>query len=109
MIKRIIRELVHDSDFWFDNHWVVDSTPVPGGMSRPTMQRSDLTTVDAATSFLPVAWRLVLMGLGVGGGGDAHDRDRGQLRAAPPGRDSRGGQQRVPSGGCGDVSTDVAR
>ena len=42
LIKRFIRELVHDSDFWFDNHWIVDSTPVPCGMSRPTVQRSDL-------------------------------------------------------------------
>lgn len=42
LIKRIIRELVHDSDFWFDNQWIVDSTPVPCGMSRPTVQRSDL-------------------------------------------------------------------
>lgn len=42
LIKRIIRELAHDSDFWLDNHWIVDSTPVPCGMSRPTVQRSDL-------------------------------------------------------------------
>ncbi|MEU5417578.1 IS982 family transposase, partial [Streptomyces clavifer] len=31
-----------DSDFWFDNHWIADSTPVPCGMSRPTVQRSNL-------------------------------------------------------------------
>jgi hypothetical protein len=42
LVKRIIRELAMDSDFWFDNHWIVDSTPVPCGMSRPTVQRSDL-------------------------------------------------------------------
>ncbi|MBF9134821.1 IS982 family transposase, partial [Plantactinospora sp. S1510] len=42
MIKRVIRALARDSDFWFDNHWIVDSTPVPCGMSRPTVQRSDL-------------------------------------------------------------------
>jgi hypothetical protein len=34
--------LAKDSDFWFDNHWIVDSTPVPCGMSRPTVQRSNL-------------------------------------------------------------------
>jgi hypothetical protein len=42
LVKRMIRELARDSDFWFDNHWIVDSTPVPCGMSRPTVQRSNL-------------------------------------------------------------------
>ncbi|QMU73896.1 IS982 family transposase [Streptacidiphilus sp. P02-A3a] len=42
LVKRLIRELATDSDFWFDNHWITDSTPVPCGMSRPTVQRSGL-------------------------------------------------------------------
>ena len=42
LVKRMIRELAMDSDFWFDNHWIVDSTPVPCGMSRPTVQRSNM-------------------------------------------------------------------
>ncbi|BCJ48767.1 transposase [Actinoplanes sp. NBRC 14428] len=42
LIKKVIRNLARDSDFWFDNHWIVDSTPIPCGMSRPTVQRSDL-------------------------------------------------------------------
>lgn len=42
LVKRMIRELAMDSDFWFDNHWITDSTPVPCGMSRPTVQRSRL-------------------------------------------------------------------
>ena len=42
MVKRVIRELAMDSDFWFDNHWIVDSTPVPRAMSRPSVQRSEL-------------------------------------------------------------------
>jgi hypothetical protein len=42
LVKRVIRDLAQDSDFWFDNHWIVDSTPVPCGMSRPTVQRSQL-------------------------------------------------------------------
>jgi hypothetical protein len=42
LIKRVIRTLARDSDFWYDNHWIVDSTPIPCGMSRPTTQRSDL-------------------------------------------------------------------
>jgi hypothetical protein len=28
LVKRIIRDPARDSDFWFDNHWIVDSTPV---------------------------------------------------------------------------------
>lgn len=42
LAKKVIRDLARDSDFWFDNHWIVDSTPIPCGMSRPTVQRSDL-------------------------------------------------------------------
>jgi hypothetical protein len=42
LVKRMIRELAMDSDLWFDNHWIVDSTPIPCGMSRPTVQRSNL-------------------------------------------------------------------
>lgn len=42
LVKTMIRELAVDSDFWFDNHWITDSTPVPCGMSRPTVRRSNL-------------------------------------------------------------------
>jgi Transposase DDE domain len=42
LVKTMIRVLAADTDFWFDNHWITDSTPVPCGMSRPTAQRSDL-------------------------------------------------------------------
>lgn len=41
LIKRTIRMLAVDTDFWFDNHWILDSTPVECGRSRPTVQRSD--------------------------------------------------------------------
>ena len=41
-IKRIIRILAIDTDFWHDTVWLTDSTPVPCGMSRPTALRSDL-------------------------------------------------------------------
>jgi hypothetical protein len=41
LIKHTIRTLAIDSDFWFDNHWILDSTPVECGRSRPTVQRSD--------------------------------------------------------------------
>jgi hypothetical protein len=34
--------LAFDTDYWFDDHWLLDSTPVPCGTSRPTAQRSDL-------------------------------------------------------------------
>ncbi|AUY52743.1 IS982 family transposase [Streptomyces sp. CB01881] len=42
LVKRTIRELARDSDFWTDTVWITDSTPVPCGTSRPTAQRSDL-------------------------------------------------------------------
>ncbi|MEO3830417.1 IS982 family transposase [Actinomadura sp. B10D3] len=41
-IKRIIRALARDSDFWHDTVWITDSTPVPCGMSRPTVKRSQV-------------------------------------------------------------------
>jgi hypothetical protein len=41
-IKRIIRVLAKDTDFWHDTVWITDSTPVPCGMSRPTVKRSEL-------------------------------------------------------------------
>jgi Transposase DDE domain len=42
LVKRVIRLLAADTDFWFDNHWIVDSTPVECGRSRPTVKRSDM-------------------------------------------------------------------
>nr|WP_322748706.1 MULTISPECIES: hypothetical protein [unclassified Frankia] len=42
LVKDMIRIVAADSDFWFDNHWITDATPVPCGMSRPTVQRSEL-------------------------------------------------------------------
>ncbi|MFY1679235.1 IS982 family transposase [Streptomyces sp. WMMC905] len=42
LVKRVIRLLAKSSDFWLDDCWIVDSTPVPCGMSRPTVKRSDL-------------------------------------------------------------------
>jgi len=41
-IKRLIRVLGTDTDFWNDTVWIADSTPVPCGMSRPTVKRSEL-------------------------------------------------------------------
>src|SRR5258706_568046 len=42
LVKQVIRDLAADSDFWFDNVWIADSTPVECGRSRPTVKRSDL-------------------------------------------------------------------
>ncbi|MFH8553502.1 IS982 family transposase [Streptomyces celluloflavus] len=42
LVKKAIRMLAADTDFWFDAHWIVDSTPVPCGMSRPTVKRSEM-------------------------------------------------------------------
>jgi hypothetical protein len=41
LLQYFIRALAFDTDFWFDNHWILDSTPVECGRSRPTVQRSD--------------------------------------------------------------------
>lgn len=40
-IKAIIRMLGRDTDFWNDTVWIVDSTPVPCGTSRPAVKRSE--------------------------------------------------------------------
>jgi hypothetical protein len=42
LVKRVIRMLARSSDFWLDECWIADSTPVPCGMSRPTVKRSEL-------------------------------------------------------------------
>jgi hypothetical protein len=42
LVKGVIRMLARSSDFWLDGCWIVDATPVPCGMSRPTVKRSDL-------------------------------------------------------------------
>jgi Transposase DDE domain len=42
LVKRVIRMLARDTDFWLDPVWITDSTPVPCGMSRPAVKRSDL-------------------------------------------------------------------
>jgi hypothetical protein len=42
LLKRAVRAAAADTDLWADNTWVVDSTPVERGRSRPTVQRSEL-------------------------------------------------------------------
>lgn len=42
LVKRGIRLLAVDTDFWFHNHWIVDATPVECGRSRPTVKWSDM-------------------------------------------------------------------
>jgi hypothetical protein len=42
LLKRIIRLLASDTDFWEDPIWIADSTPVECGRSRPTLKRLDL-------------------------------------------------------------------
>jgi Transposase DDE domain len=42
LIKRLIRMLASDTDYWHDNVWITDSTPVECGRSRPTAIRSDM-------------------------------------------------------------------
>ena len=40
LIKRVIRLLAADTDFWLDNVWIADSTPVECARSRPAVKRS---------------------------------------------------------------------
>ncbi|MFK4099281.1 hypothetical protein ACI2L1_04180 [Streptomyces sp. NPDC019531] len=42
LVKKAIRLLATDMDFWFDNHWIVDSAPVECGRSRPTVKCSEM-------------------------------------------------------------------
>jgi hypothetical protein len=42
LLKRAIRAVAADTDLWGDPAWVVDSTPVECGPSRPTASRSAL-------------------------------------------------------------------
>ena len=42
LLKRAIRAVAADTDLWTDTTWVVDSTPVECGRSRPTAKRSQL-------------------------------------------------------------------
>jgi Transposase DDE domain len=42
LVKQVIRDLAADSDFWFDNVWIADSTPVECARSRPAVQRSQM-------------------------------------------------------------------
>jgi hypothetical protein len=42
LLKRAIRAVAADTDLWADPMWVVDSTPVECGRSRPTVHRSQL-------------------------------------------------------------------
>ena len=42
LVKRAIRAVAADTDLWTDPAWVVDSTPVECGRSRPTARRSNL-------------------------------------------------------------------
>jgi hypothetical protein len=42
MLATMIRMLGRDTDVWDDDTWLIDSTPVECGRSRPTVQRSNL-------------------------------------------------------------------
>ncbi|HEU5108274.1 MAG TPA: IS982 family transposase [Micromonosporaceae bacterium] len=42
LLKRAIRAVAADTGLWTDATWVIDSTPVECGRSRPTVKRSNL-------------------------------------------------------------------
>ena len=41
-LRAVIRLLATDTELWNDDRWVMDSTPVECGRSRPTVERSEL-------------------------------------------------------------------
>jgi len=42
MLRSVMRALATDIDAWADDTWLIDSTPVECGRSRPTVKRSNL-------------------------------------------------------------------
>ena len=44
LLKQAVRLVASDTDLWFDDVWVTDSTPVECGRSRPTAKRSQLAS-----------------------------------------------------------------
>ena len=42
LVERVIQAPASDTAFWFDNVWIIDSTPVECGRSHPTLKRSSL-------------------------------------------------------------------
>jgi hypothetical protein len=42
LVKQVTRWLATDTDLWTDTTWIVDSTPVECGRSRPNVKRSEL-------------------------------------------------------------------
>jgi hypothetical protein len=44
-LQAMIRLLAEDTEVWADDTWLIDSTPVECGRSRPTVQRSNLAGV----------------------------------------------------------------
>ena len=42
LVQTLIRMLAVDTAVWSDDTWLIDSTPVECGRSRPTAKRSDM-------------------------------------------------------------------
>ncbi|MGO8882527.1 MAG: IS982 family transposase [Streptosporangiaceae bacterium] len=42
LARQVIRDLAADSDFWLDDVWIADSTPVECARSRPAVRRPDM-------------------------------------------------------------------
>jgi hypothetical protein len=106
LVNRIIQALAADTDFWFDNVWITDSTPVECGRSRETAKRSELAgwaEYGYCASHSRYFWGLrlhlvcTLQGLPVAfalAGAKADERDvlRGMLSAGPDLVTARPGQ-----------------
>jgi hypothetical protein len=103
LLKRVIRMLGRSSDFWLDDCWIVDATPVPCGKSRPTVKRSDLAGwagYSYCASHSQFYWAEAVPGVHAGGDADLVGPGRPQDRPArgtgrdAGGRGGRAGQAR---------------
>ncbi|MDP9862202.1 hypothetical protein J2S55_001461 [Streptosporangium brasiliense] len=78
LLQRAIRVLARDTGLWTDPVWVIDSTPVECGRSRPTTQRSDLRLLPLPLALLlgPAATSGLHSGRAADHLGPGHSEDR---------------------------------
>lgn len=106
LIKRMIRELAMDSDFWTDTVWITDSTPVPCRTSRPTVREGPRRAGRPTAEVLARAGEAAVRGAGdqEGSPGDRVGQRHPQ-RTARPGRTRRRPAQRAGMPPCGLLTT----
>ncbi|GLZ15317.1 hypothetical protein Acsp04_55520 [Actinomadura sp. NBRC 104425] len=109
-IKRLIRTLAADTDFWHDTVWIADSTPVECGRSRFTIQLSQMAGwadhgycrshsrwfwglrlyLLCTPAGMPITWALASPRTGRAGGGGRDARGRAGPGGRPAGPAARG-------------------